>query len=96
MFVGLQFTTASRMVVFVYLAPFVVALGMPFIARAERLGALPMAGLVAAFGGVAWAFAEGLHVGQQRAVDAMDRRRARLSPQRCCGAAPRSSSARRR
>lgn len=58
-FVGLQYTTASRMVVFVYLAPFVVALGMPFIARAERLGALPWAGLVAAFGGVAWAFAEG-------------------------------------
>ena len=32
-FVGLQFTTASRMVVFIYLSPFVVALGMPFIAR---------------------------------------------------------------
>ncbi len=58
-FVGLQFTTASRMVVFIYLAPFVVALGMPFIARAERLSALQLAGLAAAFGGVAYAFAEG-------------------------------------
>ena len=58
-FVGLQFTGASRMVVFIYLAPFVVALGMPFIARAERLSALQMAGLVAAFGGVAYALAEG-------------------------------------
>lgn len=58
-FLGLQFTTASRMVVFIYLAPFVVALGMPFIARAERLGPAQMAGLTLAFAGVAWAFAEG-------------------------------------
>jgi drug/metabolite transporter (DMT)-like permease len=58
-FIGLQFTTASRMVVFIYIAPFVVALGMPLIARAERLGALQAAGLVLAFAGVAWAFAEG-------------------------------------
>lgn len=58
-FVGLQFTAASRMVVFIYLAPFVVALGMPFIARAERLSAMQLGGLVAAFAGVAWAFAEG-------------------------------------
>lgn len=58
-FVGLQFTTASRMVVFLYLAPFVVALGMPLIARSERLDAWQLSGLVAAFAGVAWAFAEG-------------------------------------
>ncbi len=58
-FVGLQFTTASRMVVFIYLAPFVVALGMPFIARHERLRPLQVLGLVGAFGGVVWAFAEG-------------------------------------
>jgi drug/metabolite transporter (DMT)-like permease len=58
-FVGLQFTTASRMVVFIYLAPFVVALGMPFISRAERLNSRQVAGLLAAFGGVVWAFSEG-------------------------------------
>ena len=58
-FIGLQYTTASRMVVFIYIAPFVVALGMPLIARAERLGALQSAGLVLAFAGIAWAFAEG-------------------------------------
>jgi drug/metabolite transporter (DMT)-like permease len=58
-FVGLQYTTASRMVVFLYLAPFVVALGMPLIARNERLSAGQTAGLVLAFGGVVWAFAEG-------------------------------------
>lgn len=58
-FAGLTFTTASRMVVFIYLAPFVVALGMPLIARSERLDALQFGGLLAAFAGVAWAFAEG-------------------------------------
>ena len=58
-FVGLQFTSASRMVVFIYLSPFVVALGMPFIARSERLRPSQWFGLVAAFAGVAWAFAEG-------------------------------------
>ena len=58
-FFGLEFTTASRMVVFIYLAPFVVALGMPFIARSERLSPIQMAGLAIAFAGVAWAFAEG-------------------------------------
>jgi len=58
-FLGLQFTTASRMVVFLYLAPFIVALGMPFIARSERLSPIQIVGLALAFSGVAWAFAEG-------------------------------------
>ncbi len=58
-FVGLEFTTASRMVVFIYISPFVVALGMPFIAHAERLSRVQVAGLLIAFAGVAWAFAEG-------------------------------------
>lgn len=58
-FVGLQYTSASRMVVFIYLSPFVVALGMPFIARGETLAARQWAGLLLAFGAVAYAFAEG-------------------------------------
>ncbi len=58
-FVGLQYTSASRMTVFIYLAPFVVALGMPFIARSEQLHAPQWAGLALAFAGVAWAYAEG-------------------------------------
>ena len=58
-FVGLQYTTASRMAVFIYISPFVVALGMPFIAHAERLSQAQLAGLLLAFAGVAWAFAEG-------------------------------------
>jgi drug/metabolite transporter (DMT)-like permease len=58
-FVGLQHTGAARMSVFLYVSPFIVALGMPFIARAESLKPLQLAGLTMAFAGVAWAFAEG-------------------------------------
>ena len=58
-FIGLQFTSASRMAVFIYLAPFVVALGMPLIARSETLHKAQWAGLGLAFAGVVWAFAEG-------------------------------------
>jgi drug/metabolite transporter (DMT)-like permease len=57
-FIGLQFTTASRMAVFIYLAPFIVAAGMPLISRSERLDLAGACGLVLAFGGVVWAFAE--------------------------------------
>ncbi len=57
---GLQYTEASRMIVFIYLAPFVVALGMPLVARSERPSAAQLVGLAVAFSGVAWAFAEGL------------------------------------
>jgi drug/metabolite transporter (DMT)-like permease len=60
-FIGLQYTTASRMVVFIYISPFVVALGMPFIARSERLSRTQVLGLLIAFAGVAWAFAEGFN-----------------------------------
>ncbi len=58
-FVGLQYTAASRMIVFLYVAPFVVALGMPFIVPSERLDRLQLLGLSVAFGGVVWAFYEG-------------------------------------
>jgi drug/metabolite transporter (DMT)-like permease len=58
-FIGLQYTSASRMAVFIYLAPFVVALGMPFIVAAERLDRWQLLGLAAAFAGVVWAFAGG-------------------------------------
>jgi drug/metabolite transporter (DMT)-like permease len=58
-FIGLQFTTASRMIVFIYFAPFIVAAGMPWIARSERLDWKQTGGLALAFAGVASAFAEG-------------------------------------
>ena len=59
-FVGLQYTLASRMIVFIYLAPFVVALGMPLVAGSERPTPRQLLGLGAAFAGVAWAFGEAL------------------------------------
>ncbi|WP_422011280.1 DMT family transporter [Roseateles sp.] len=58
-FVGLQYTSASRMVVFMYLAPFIVALGMPWISHTERLSARQWGGLVLAFAALVFAFAEG-------------------------------------
>jgi drug/metabolite transporter (DMT)-like permease len=58
-YIGLQYTSASRMSVFIYLAPFVVALGMPFLSANERLRPLQLGGLLIAFGGVLLAFAEG-------------------------------------
>jgi drug/metabolite transporter (DMT)-like permease len=58
-FLGLQFTTASRMVVFIYTAPFFVALAMPLVAATERLKPAQMLGLSIGFGGVVLAFAEG-------------------------------------
>lgn len=58
-FVGLQYTAASRMAVFIYLAPFVVAAGMPFIAQSERLRPVQVAGLALAFAGIVAAFSEG-------------------------------------
>lgn len=49
LYVGLQYTTASRLTVFLYTSPFWVALVLPLLVRAERLRALQWAGLVLAF-----------------------------------------------
>lgn len=59
-YAGLQYTTASRLVVFLYLAPFVVAAGMRFVPHAERLTMPQLAGLIGAFASLAYAFQEGL------------------------------------
>ena len=59
LYIGLQYTTASRLIVFLYLAPFVVAVGMPFISTSEKLTPLQTTGLVAAFLALAYAFQEG-------------------------------------
>jgi drug/metabolite transporter (DMT)-like permease len=56
----LQYTSASRAIVFLYLAPFVVALGMPFIARSERLRPLQITGLCIAFASLALIFGDEL------------------------------------
>src|SRR4029077_2036708 len=53
-FTGLVFTSASRAVVFLYTAPFFVALGS-YQFLGERLGASPLGGLALSFAGVALA-----------------------------------------
>lgn len=62
-FIGLQYTSASRMAVFIYLAPFFVALGMPFVAAAERLRGAQWGGLALAFAGVVLALGDSLRGG---------------------------------
>jgi drug/metabolite transporter (DMT)-like permease len=57
-YLGLQHTTASRLTVFLYTAPFVVALLLPRFVSAERLGAVQWLGLAIAFAGVVAAFSE--------------------------------------
>jgi drug/metabolite transporter (DMT)-like permease len=56
---GLAYTTASRMVVFIYTTPCLTALMLPFFVPAERLHARQWLGVLLAFGGIVAAFAEG-------------------------------------
>ena len=53
---SLRFTTAARATVFVYAAPFFVALGAAFLLKDERLRPIQWAGLAFAFLGVACGF----------------------------------------
>ena len=55
LFLGLELTTASRAVLFLYSAPFVVALGLPLVAPGERLTKPQWIGLILSFVGVALA-----------------------------------------
>ena len=61
---GLAHTNASRMSVFVYLAPPLTALGLHFMVAGERLGVRQWLGVGLAFGGLVLAFAEGFSSGQ--------------------------------
>jgi drug/metabolite transporter (DMT)-like permease len=58
-YLGLRDTTASRLTVFLYASPFVVALLLPRLVPAEKLRTVQWIGLVIAFAGVAFAFSEG-------------------------------------
>lgn len=59
-YVGLQYTTASRLTIFLYTAPFWVALLLPLCVKTERLGVMQWAGLFLAFVAVAYALQDGL------------------------------------
>jgi drug/metabolite transporter (DMT)-like permease len=53
---GLLFTDAARSVIFVYMSPFVVAIGAHFFLKGDRLTALKILGLVLAFTGIVIVF----------------------------------------
>jgi drug/metabolite transporter (DMT)-like permease len=56
---GLGHTAASRMVVFIYLAPVLTALGLHWLVPGEKLARAQWAGVLVAFAGIALAFGEG-------------------------------------
>ncbi len=58
-YIGLQYTTASRLTVFLYTSPFWVAVLVPLWVKSEKLQGLQWAGLLCAFLGVVFALREG-------------------------------------
>ncbi len=62
-YIGLQFTTASRLTVFLYTSPFWVAALVPIWAHAEKMRPPQWAGMACAFAAVVFAFEEGLGAG---------------------------------
>jgi drug/metabolite transporter (DMT)-like permease len=62
-YAGLAHTNASRMSVFIYLAPPLTALGLHLVVKSERLTLRQWAGVGLAFGGIVAAFAEGFGSG---------------------------------
>jgi drug/metabolite transporter (DMT)-like permease len=58
-FAGLAHTAASRMVVFIYLAPCLTALGLHLFLPSERLSSGQWGGVLLAFAGIALAFGDG-------------------------------------
>ncbi len=57
---GLEYTNASRAVIFLYMSPFVVALGAQLFIPGERLRMIQVVGLCCAFVGIVIAFSESL------------------------------------
>jgi drug/metabolite transporter (DMT)-like permease len=58
-YLGLRDTAASRLTVFLYTAPFVVALLLPRLVPSEKLRPVQWLGLALAFAAVTWGFSEG-------------------------------------
>ena len=63
---GLDYTHASRAVIFIYLSPFVVAIGAQWFVPGERLDRAQYAGLALAFGGIVLAFGESFTLPSRR------------------------------
>ena len=66
-YLGLQFTSASRLTVFLYTSPFVVALLLPRFVLTERLRGVQWVGLAVAFAAVGLAFSESFLPGARAA-----------------------------
>ena len=58
-YAGLDMTTASRMIVFIYLAPVLTALGVHWLVPGEHLKSAQWIGVALAFAGIVVAFGEG-------------------------------------
>src|SRR5262245_32013617 len=63
-FAGLKTTDAARMVVFIYLAPAMVAFGLHFFIPQERLNVRQWIGIALAFAGIGVAFGDGFAAGR--------------------------------
>jgi drug/metabolite transporter (DMT)-like permease len=61
-YAGLEYTAAARMVVFVYLAPVLTALGLALFVPGERLSGMQWVGVLLAFCGLVVAFADSFAV----------------------------------
>jgi drug/metabolite transporter (DMT)-like permease len=59
LYLGMQYTTASQLTVFLYTAPFWVAILLPLFVKSETLRALQWFGLACAFGAVIFTLREG-------------------------------------
>ena len=59
-YLGLEHTSASRLTIFLYTAPFWVALLLPFFVQTERLALVQWMGMLLAFIAVAFALQNGL------------------------------------
>jgi drug/metabolite transporter (DMT)-like permease len=58
LYVGLAHSSASRLTIFLYTSPFVVALVLPLFVPSERLRPVQWVGLLCAFAAVAFAFSD--------------------------------------
>ena len=58
-YAGLEYTGASRMVVFIYFAPVLTAIGVHLLVPGERLNKWQWLGVAASFAGIVVAFGEG-------------------------------------
>lgn len=63
LYVGLQYTSASRLTVFLYTSPFWVAMLLPLWVASEKLRSMQWVGLACAFAAVVFALREGFSAG---------------------------------